>query len=1014
MPFPFEEVCILLDRLEHVETHEHLLPSVKPDRYKELVNSWFSSHRRQINELDIEGSCALLSTLLPHWRTDRVYSLQAQGLCKILGRALGLSIARRTSLSAYNQPGAGDLATCFERVHAEGGPPAIPAVMVEQVDSMLQSLAGHSNFSDPSIPRLPPSSSATRDSLISNVFCRASPQGGKWLVRLILKDFRPVRYDEAIILKTFHFLMPDLLRFQRDFTAAVTLLKNDLQRYPEKPDWRSEALHRKTIADAGTMRPLVGTKISRSNFHKGRGIDSCMKMMGSRTWVLERKYDGEYCEIHIDLTKSTNPVDCIKIFSKSCKDSTQDRQGIHKTLVDALRLGRPDCHFQKYAILLGELVVFSEQDDCIMPFEEIRKHVSRSGVFIGTEQDSMPKAHEHLAIVFFDLLLLDDEVVMNRPIDERRDWLRVTYKKIHGRAIGAEWTKVDFAKPEKAKRLLMQHFSMSNAKRCEGLVLKPCDVPYFSIEAHPADYRHSYIKLKKDYIAGMGDEEDFAVIGASYNAQQASTAGAKAFMKWTAFHLGCLTNKEDVRNYDARPKFKHVAMIDQEHCIPKAVLERSNILGNLRATPWSGSDASTNVELEAPRSVKMSVVFDKPLVFEVLGSGYEKPSSCDYLMLRHPRVKKLHEDRDWMNCVTFQELQEQGRASRAVPVDSESQEMWRQIDKLERCCKRKVELGRTSTPSQSTVSPRKRAFATPETSVLCSSPLETRSCKISSSATTAPSPMICADDTRVSRRRIASAPINASSKQRAVDTCTCTPRSSKRPCLELRQQDIQKQSMRSTSSPRSEITNITNMVPATAPSKPIQRPRALSDVASTSKLVIHIQPTTRVHSHHSQTSQADLERSRSRCSRSSKCPLNTAVVYLAPCIAETPYIVENLLGSHDSIAITSLTHWNRDSFSQSPLTQIVSESQSYEGMRKVVLVEGKRKRKTKELIVQVKELNGGQFRERIEVYDWRVLEACDEHAWGVERLKLHFIGATLFDDTRERALFIGEREWVGV
>ena len=90
---------------------------------------------------------------------------------------------------------------------------------------------------------------------------------------------------------------------------------------------------------------------------------------------------------------------------------------------------------------------------------------------------------------------------------------------------------------------------------------------------------------------------------------------------------------------------------------------------------------------------------------------------------------------------------------------------------------------------------------------------------------------------------------------------------------------------------------------------------------------------------------------------------------------------------------------------------MVSESQSYEGMRKVVLAEGKRRRKTKELIARVRDLKDGQFRERVEVYDWRVLEACEGHDRGAEKLKMHFIGASLFDDTRERALFIGEKEW---
>ncbi|KAM3417169.1 hypothetical protein BST61_g5431 [Cercospora zeina] len=857
---------------------------------------------------------------------------------------------------------------------------------------MLQSLAGHSAFSGPTVPRLPPGSSETRDKLLSNVFNRASPAESKWLVRLILKDFRPVQCDDRVFLKAFHFLLPDLLRFQCDFVAAMRLLKTALKKYPDAPDWRSEALHRKSIADAQTIKPV---------------------MAGSKPWVLERKYDGEYCEIHVDLRRSTNPLHCIKIFSKSGKDSTRDRIGIHETLIQSLRLGKPDCRFKKHAILLGELVVFSDQQNCIMAFDEIRKHVLRSGVAIGTDQDSLPKAHEHLAIVLFDLLLLDDEVVMNRSVDERRIWLRETYRKMPGRAIGADWTKIDFAQPETAKNQLLQQFSMANAKRCEGVVLKPCGVPYFSIEVNPAGYSRSYIKLKKDYIAGAGDEEDFAVIGASYSAQQAATAGGKAFIKWTAFHLGCLLNKEDVQMYRARPTFKHVCTIEQERCIPQAILETANILGNLSAIEPKSADHATDFEIDASSALRMSVVFRKPLVFEVLGSGYEKPSNCDYLMLRHPRVKKLHEDRDWMDCLTFQDLQQKGRASRAAPSDSESQEIQRWIEKLERCCKKKLERDSLSTPTRSIASPASRTLGRPETSALDPSLLGLSSVNTGTLSTEVSAPTIKRRPEMRYNAPPARPTLPKTHRKRASSDTTTLSSPIKRVRLEKPKSILQSGSNRVPSSPLSEITNIAN---ATGQQQPLGKARLPSAKPAlfTGAVAMTAAPVSRpLAEPDSQHSQADRDRSRSRCARSSNCAFRDAVVFITPCIEATPYIVDNLLGSHHVTTIPALAHWDRNSFSHAALTQIVSESQSHQDMRKIVLVESKRARATKEVLEQIRTLNDGKFKERIEVYDWRVLELCEGHDRGAEKLKLHFLGATLFDDTRERALFVGEREWAG-
>ena len=52
---------------------------------------------------------------------------------------------------------------------------------------------------------------------------------------------------------------------------------------------------------------------------------------------VERKYDGEYCQIHIDLNKAR---DYIQIFSKSGKNSTNDRRGLHHVLRDCLGLNK--------------------------------------------------------------------------------------------------------------------------------------------------------------------------------------------------------------------------------------------------------------------------------------------------------------------------------------------------------------------------------------------------------------------------------------------------------------------------------------------------------------------------------------------------------------------------------------------------------------------------------------------------------------------------------------------------
>jgi len=108
-------------------------------------------------------------------------------------------------------------------------------------------------------------------------------------------------------------------------------------------------------------------------------------MADGRYMSLQRKYDGEYCQIHVDLSRGEN---YIKIFAKSGKDATRDRIGVHGAIKKGLRIGESDCRFKSRCIVDAELLVYSDKEKKILDFHKIRKYVSRSGAYIGTERDS--------------------------------------------------------------------------------------------------------------------------------------------------------------------------------------------------------------------------------------------------------------------------------------------------------------------------------------------------------------------------------------------------------------------------------------------------------------------------------------------------------------------------------------------------------------------------------------------------------------------------------------------------
>jgi DNA ligase 4 len=204
----------------------------------------------------------------------------------------------------------------------------------------------------------------------------------------------------------FHFLLPSLLDFQNSLGAAMKLLQGDPMSQMPARVAKEDMVRLRKIAIGGLV-PHIGVMITRPAHEKARGIKHCCQLAGWRRMSVERKYDGEYCQVHIDLGKSR---DCIKIFSKSGKDSTNDRIGLHRSLRSSLKLGAADCKIKRQCILEGELLVWNDRDEQIEPFHKICKYVQRSGHYLGCGRDSPVNLDKHLMIMFYDLLLLDDTV----------------------------------------------------------------------------------------------------------------------------------------------------------------------------------------------------------------------------------------------------------------------------------------------------------------------------------------------------------------------------------------------------------------------------------------------------------------------------------------------------------------------------------------------------------------------------------------------------------------------------
>lgn len=151
-------------------------------------------------------------------------------------------------------------------------------------------------------------------------------------------------------------------------------------------------------------------------------------------------------------------------------------------------------------------------------------------------------------LVLFDVLLIDDLPYLTYSYDRR---IKALYDLIYTRPGYIEFAtvcEIDFRSP-RALEFLRERFAHGIVQKWEGFVLKPCDGPYLDFVG---GRRFEWIKLKKDYIPGLGDTADFAIVGGGYEAGRGRERGVKGG-GLTTFFVGALRNKEAAVRFVSGP-----------------------------------------------------------------------------------------------------------------------------------------------------------------------------------------------------------------------------------------------------------------------------------------------------------------------------------------------------------------------------------------------------------------------------------------------------------------------------
>ncbi|KAF4506067.1 hypothetical protein G6O67_006189 [Ophiocordyceps sinensis] len=274
----------------------------------------------------------------------------------------------------------------------------------------------------------------------------------------------------------------------------------------------------KNLRDSCKLRPGVPLKPMLAKPTKA--ITEVLDRFEGQQFTCEYKYDGERAQIHYvakdapqELSQATAGASreaasgVASIFSRNSEDLSKKYPDILAKLHSWVK---PDT---MSFVLDCETVAWDMDEKKVLPFQQLmtrkRKDVKVEDVKV------------KVCVFAFDLLYLNGQPVVEKPLRERRELLQEAFTPVEG-----EFSFATFMNGQELDEI--QIFLDESVKAsCEGLMVKMLDGTESGYE--PSKRSRNWLKVKKDYLSGIGDSLDLVVLGA-YHGRGKRTSVYGAFL----------------------------------------------------------------------------------------------------------------------------------------------------------------------------------------------------------------------------------------------------------------------------------------------------------------------------------------------------------------------------------------------------------------------------------------------------------------------------------------------------
>lgn len=340
-------------------------------------------------------------------------------------------------------------------------------------------------------------------------------------------------------------------RVQAALKQADTILRRAFAQHPSYDDIVVAVLDQGIeglLSPSSRAGLALGTPLLPTLGSPMRSLEQIYELLGPQaSWCAEKKYDGQRAQVHAWRENGTITA---RIFSRHLENMTDKYPDLVHLIVNTMEADNTLDSF----IVDAEAVAIDPSTGELRSFQELagraRKDVQIADIKVA------------VCLFLFDMMLLNGTVLIEKPFRERRRLLQThlpptkslatgnTDENIPHKYVRATLDHVESIDAQEGRDAVQEFWERAIESKCEGLMIKLLDDTVLTVDdqdeqglddtmemeidlpspqkpsgkksrrkALPATYEpdkrtSAWLKLKKDYVEGIGDSIDMVPVGA--------------------------------------------------------------------------------------------------------------------------------------------------------------------------------------------------------------------------------------------------------------------------------------------------------------------------------------------------------------------------------------------------------------------------------------------------------------------------------------------------------------------